>query len=74
MLGDERHAGARVRAELPEDEAESIDLGLGAVLLVGGRLWRTHAHAELLQLEESVPSPLRGALLLRLRQLGVITR
>ena len=58
---DERHAGALVRAELPEDYAESIDLGLGAILLEGGRLGSTysaykhthahahaHAHAELL--------------------------
>ena len=28
---DERDAGALVRAELPEDDAESIDLGLGAI-------------------------------------------
>ena len=35
---DERDAGALVRAELPEDDAESIDLGLGAIPLVGGRL------------------------------------
>ena len=54
---DERDAGALVRAELPEDDAESIDLGLGAILLEGGRLGSTysaykhthaHAHAELL--------------------------